>query len=510
MNLAYALPPPCSEKELLETSDWAIEGYVVNVKCGGAYDSGECRPFPEDMKFTRVDEEGNMIEVPRPEFKPELVSDCIATIRVTKVLKGDYNVGDEVKISFVKLIQQCEGGQHIPPGSPKKNFRLNSKIRYYNTNQLPCAYWNFEEIEEPAGSETVSFPDGNLEVAVRDALGKPLGEEILAAELAKLTTLHAESKRIANLSGLEYCTNLIVLDLADNQISDISPLSSLTNLTELSLALNQISDTTPLANLTGLIWLCLNGNQISDLSPLSSLTSLTELYLPQNQISDISPLSNLTDLNKLFLEYNQISDIAPLSSLTSLTELELEHNQISDITPLSSLMSLTELFLRQNQIIDISPLSNLANLNKLFLGYNQISDITPVSSLTSLTYLGLGTNQIRDISPLSGLTGLENLNLSDNQISDISALVENAGLSNGDTLDLYGTPLSNTSLNEYIPQLEQRGVNVSWSPILPPIPTPTPAPVAAAGIDWWVWLIISLIVTGALVVIVRRLRRHPA
>ncbi|GAI41344.1 unnamed protein product, partial [marine sediment metagenome] len=58
------------------------------------------------------------------------------------------------------------------------------------------------------GPETVTFPDENLEAAIRDALGKPVGEEITAAELAKLTTLKAESSGIIDLSGLEYCTNL--------------------------------------------------------------------------------------------------------------------------------------------------------------------------------------------------------------------------------------------------------------------------------------------------------------
>jgi hypothetical protein len=59
---------------------------------GDPYDSGECMPFPEDRKCTMIDEEGNTTEFscPRPDykFKPELVSDCIATVKVTKNLKG--------------------------------------------------------------------------------------------------------------------------------------------------------------------------------------------------------------------------------------------------------------------------------------------------------------------------------------------------------------------------------------------------------------------------------------
>jgi len=49
-----------------------------------------------------------------------------------------------------------------------------------------------------------------------------------------------------------------------------------------------------------------------------------------------------------------------------------------------------------------------------------------------------------------------------NSISDISPLVENSGLSEGDTVDLGDNPLSATSINVYIPQLEERGVDVRY------------------------------------------------
>jgi len=39
-------------------------------------------------------------------------------------------------------------------------------------------------------------------------------------------------------------------------------------------------------------------------------------------------------------------------------------------------------------------------------------------------------------------------------------LVANSGLSDGDVVHLSNNPLSDTSLNEYIPQLEERGVDV--------------------------------------------------
>jgi Leucine-rich repeat (LRR) protein len=252
-----------------------------------------------------------------------------------------------------------------------------------------------------SGSCGIIFPDPNLEAAIREAIGKPEGP-IYPSDLEGLTYLDANERNIADLTGLEYCTDLIELRLQYNQISDISPLANLTNLTDLWLGscwpgINQISDLSPLANLTNLLVLYLDGNQISDISPLANLTNLTDLSLQGNQISDLSPVANLTNLTYLWLDCNGIiSDISPLASLTNLTRLSLWWNQISDI----------------------SPLANLTNLRDLWLEYNQISNICP--------------------------------------------LVGNSGLGAGDMVSIFNNQLSSYSINICIPQLRARGVIVIY------------------------------------------------
>jgi len=74
----------------------------------------------------------------------------------------------------------------------------------------------------------------------------------------------------------------------------------------------------------------------------------------------------------------------------------------------------------------------------------------------------LGGSQITDISPLGGLTNLFSLRLAGNQISDVSPLIANPGLGQGDHIDLSSNPLSDQSVNEYIPELEARGVIVEY------------------------------------------------
>jgi internalin A len=203
--------------------------------------------------------------------------------------------------------------------------------------------------------QVVTFPDANLETAIREAIDKPEGD-IDVCDLAGLTSLDARWRNITDVTGLEHCTSLRSLKLSSNPISDVSPLSGLTSLTYLALEGNQISNVSPLSGLTSLTGLTLWGNQISDISPLSGLTSLTDLALADNPISDASPLSGLTSLTRLYLSMNQISDISPLANLVGLTDLYLYQNQISDIGPLENLVNLRLVHLQNNQISDISPL----------------------------------------------------------------------------------------------------------------------------------------------------------
>jgi len=285
----------------------------------------------------------------------------------------------------------------------------------------------------------VFFPDPELEAALREAIGKPTGR-IYKSDLEGLISFSATGRSITDLSGLEHCINLVSLNLHDNKISDISPL----------------------AGLTKLEWLDLSYNRISDISPLAGLTNLKWLYLYNNQIGNISPLANLSNLLYLYLHSNQISNISPLANLTNLTRLLLFSNQISDISPLTNLTKLTWLYLQKNQISNIGPLANLTNLTQLDLSDNQVSGIAPLANLTNLLYLSLHSNQISDISLLANFTNLMWLYLQNDLITNIYPLVQNGGLGTGDRVYLDGNPLSDDSINIYIPELVARGVIVSY------------------------------------------------
>ena len=68
-------------------------------------------------------------------------------------------------------------------------------------------------IEVPLEATEVTFPDSNLEAAIRETLNKPEGP-IYMADMETITVLEAPGRDIYSLDGLEFCTNLQELGLA--------------------------------------------------------------------------------------------------------------------------------------------------------------------------------------------------------------------------------------------------------------------------------------------------------
>ena len=139
--------------------------------------------------------------------------------------------------------------------------------------------------------DVVEIPDAKLATVLRSALGKPSGD-LLDTDLARLVSLHAGARDIANLEGLQYCVNLKRLWLFSNKIVNIEPLARLTKLWRLDLSGNQIVNVTALAGLKELSVLDLSNNQVADIYSLTNLLQLTTVNLQNNRIYDLAPLLN--------------------------------------------------------------------------------------------------------------------------------------------------------------------------------------------------------------------------
>jgi len=264
----------------------------------------------------------------------------------------------------------------------------------------------------------VNFPDTALERVVRAAISKPTGD-IKRSDLQSLTELWAEDEHITDLSGVQYCRQLVFLHASFNTISDLTPLQGITSLRVLALL----------------------RNQITDVSALAGLTDLEQLHLAQNPITNLAPLAGLTKLKYMSIHSIQTNDFSPISGMTALEELNIGNNPTGNFAAIANLTALKRLTMDFCGLTDLSVLQNLTGLTHLYLPYNQISDLTPLSSLVNINILDLSINSISDILPL----------------------VNNPGLANGDILKLQNNPsLSTQSKDVYIPALQARGVTVTW------------------------------------------------
>lgn len=119
----------------------------------------------------------------------------------------------------------------------------------------------------------------------------------------------------ADAAGLQYCTDLVYLDLVNNKITDLSFVKSLLKLRMLSIGNNKVTDISALSSLAELEFLDLYANAIADLTPITGLTKLTNLNCARIGLTDVTTLSGMKQLKMLWMMNNKITkdDLAKLT-----------------------------------------------------------------------------------------------------------------------------------------------------------------------------------------------------
>lgn len=252
-----------------------------------------------------------------------------------------------------------------------------------------------------SAQEESIFPDKKLEAVVRKYVFEKRNNEepLTAADVEKISTIEGKDAGVTDLTGLEKCLSLALLDLEGNQIKDIQPIAQLREIQSLNLARNQISDLSPLTELTKLQYLHLAGNQIDNLEAIAKMENMRSLYLSKNSIQDLGPIAGLTKIWSLYVDHNKIAELKPLAKLAWLSSLDLRNNQISDLSPLAELTELRYLMLDHNQVTDLEVLVNMAEQDaggeqrfapfwKLYLGGNPLTDAAKSTQVKKLEELG--------------------------------------------------------------------------------------------------------------------------
>ena len=197
---------------------------------------------------------------------------------------------------------------------------------------------------------STNFPDANFRAFLESEYPS---HTITTSQLNSRTELLMESKNIADLTGIQYFTQLTKLDCWSNKITSVN-LSANTKLKYLNLGYNKLTSIN-----------------------VSAHTDLEELYLQNNQLSSSLNVTHHSRLSTLWV-HNNASLVAvncsdnnltnfEVSGCTSLTTLECYDNiNLSTITGLASCTNLMYLDCEECRITDLSALSGMANLAEIY------------------------------------------------------------------------------------------------------------------------------------------------
>ena len=206
--------------------------------------------------------------------------------------------------------KQVVGLHQTPDKSSENNTVLiNGKsLKKESNHMLPKQTQNQKPKVATRASESVDswMPDKNLQRVVAYNLyskdSPKFMQKINKQDLSQLTTLrltgdyerthqdyYSAALNIESLEGLQYATNLEVLDLSPDIDSNI--------------------------NFFGTAYW---HSHLQDISALKNLNKLTDVYMEMCSIYDISALSNKPKLKNLGISYNGVTDFSPLKTDTKL------------------------------------------------------------------------------------------------------------------------------------------------------------------------------------------------
>jgi internalin A len=202
---------------------------------------------------------------------------------------------------------------------------------------------------------------------------------------------------------------------------------------------------------------------IQDLNGIERFKNLRSLTMEKQELTDLKHIAALYKIRALTIVDNNITDLTPLGNLSNLFQLNIEQNFVQSLEPLKNLKNLEVLMAWHNQIEEISPLENLDKIRFIHLSKNKISSLHGIEGKQYIEFADFSENLIKDVTPLSSVTfkrqqfDSTKLTLAYNQIANISPLLSIQGL---DELILTGNPLSEKSINEIIPALRAKGMEV--------------------------------------------------
>ncbi len=260
-----------------------------------------------------------------------------------------------------------------------------------------------------AANQTITFNDKNMYEAMR----KELKDQYISSDdnnqsitvtdevIGNTTAIHLDDENIIDLSGLEYFTNLELVDIQDNKITSIEKVPG-EHLKQLSIS---------------------NIEDIKDINLIENYSNLYILEVDGSNLEEVPDAVKKISSHLTYLEWTNgvLKSTAWVKDFPKLTSLRLDNNQISSLENISTLSgSLTSLDLSGNKIENIDEIGSCIELYSLDISDNNVKNLNGISRL-GLVSLNASNNNITDISSLN-LGKLSSLDVSNNCISDFDII----------------------------------------------------------------------------------------
>ncbi len=320
--------------------------------------------------------------------------------------KAGANQPDSVSVSL-SLSNKLTTNQ-LPASTPDTNAQAVLPADEQNS-ALPSAAKPFSNKEI---SDSVSFAEPLIALAVKKSLGIPKEDPVLTDDLKKIRKLYiwyaeaaadlqeyfdlssshnyTEPGSVISLEDLTMMPNLTHISVCgQEELRDISPLAKLENIESLELINNPIRDLSPLANMQYLSYVCVLETQVVDLSPLISCPAVEFLRISEIPCRDFSPLAQMPKLTNLEAIGLPIADVLPYFADRRLYNLSV--SEIPDKQQLTAVRALQSIQLCDDSIIEIETLADIleeiTSLEKVILDCPDVYDLTPLLKLDQLQQL---------------------------------------------------------------------------------------------------------------------------
>ena len=315
------------------------------------------------------------------------------------------------------------------------------------------------------GGNGIFIPDEALKSYLVNNYDDDCDGEISIEEAEYITMVNCSGKGVADLTGLESCTNIVTLDCSNNNITKIE----LPNLAQLetvtcndcpielmnfngctSLQYLNLQDATTNAIIGNKLHIN-KYNQAKSLTIDVSNTTLEHIFVCRSEILAYLDVSKNTQLKHLEVYVNPNLKSIDVSTLVNLEILDLGDCDLTNLDVSKNLV-LTELYVTNNKLSTIDVSKN-KQLKVLKCKGNQISNLN-VSNNDKLETLILEDNKLSAIN-VSNNTALTYLNINNNaEISMVDVKTNKAltnlycnGLAIGELNIVYNTALTKLECN---------------------------------------------------------------